>query len=167
MKISKPLVIIFLVLAAVGFLDATYLTVEHYLGVIPPCVIAGGCSVVLTSEWSVVYGIPIALLGSVYYLSLLILAVIYLKTRSTSENNGSETLIVTASFTTIIGFLTSIFLVGLQLFVIKDICFYCIISAISSIALFVVGTLILLNYRRKIQTENHERLGRSTASEIM
>ena len=156
MRISKPLTFVFLALAFVGFLDATYLTVEHFLGAIPPCVIVGGCSVVLTSEWSVIMGIPVALMGSIYYLALLILTVVYLKTRSSSAN--AEKIMVVSSFATAIGLLASIFFVSLQLFVIKDICFYCVVSAATSTALFIVGVLILVNYRR---------LGRATASEMM
>jgi len=53
-----------LVLSAIGFLDATYLTVEHYRGEIPPCAIIGGCEAVLTSPQAKIADVPVALLGS-------------------------------------------------------------------------------------------------------
>ncbi|MEK7390789.1 MAG: vitamin K epoxide reductase family protein [Patescibacteria group bacterium] len=144
-KNLKTLAIIFLALAFVGFLDATYLTTQHYLGAIPPCVLTEGCSAVLTSEWSKVFGLPVALLGAVYYLVLLILVVAYLKT-------GREKFLLTASFMTALGIISSIWLVVLQFFIIKEICFYCMISATTSTALFVVGLFILVKSRRENQT---------------
>lgn len=134
----KTLAIIILALAFIGFLDATYLTVQHYLGAIPPCVLTEGCAAVLTSEWSKVFGLPVALLGAVYYLTLLLLAIVYLKT-------GREKILFGAAVTTFLGIIASIWLVILQFFIIKEICFYCMISATTSTALFVVGLCIFLN----------------------
>jgi len=56
----KIAAIIFLAVSAVGFLDATYLTVEHYRVGIPPCAILG-CEIVLTSAQSRIAGVPVAL----------------------------------------------------------------------------------------------------------
>lgn len=137
----KTLAIVILVLAFIGFLDATYLTVQHYLGAIPPCLLTEGCSAVLTSEWSKVFGLPVALLGAVYYLTLLLLAIVYLKT-------GRGKVLFSAAVVTFFGAITSIWLVILQLFIIKEICFYCMISATTSAALFVIGLLILVNGKR-------------------
>jgi len=69
-EISSSWMIAFAVVALLGFVDATYLTVEHYRGVVPPCTTAG-CEIVLTSEYSVLFGVPTALFGSVYYFLIL------------------------------------------------------------------------------------------------
>ena len=136
-KNLKTFAIIFLALAFVGFLDSTYLTTQHYLGAIPPCLLTEGCAAVLTSEWSKVFGLPVALLGGVYYLALLLLTTAYLKT-------GREKFMFTAAFMTALGIISSIWLVVLQFFIIKEICFYCMISATTSTALFLIGLFILL-----------------------
>ena len=68
---------IFGLFSFLGLLDAAYLTFEHFLGRIPACNIAG-CESVLTSRWATIGGIPLALLGAFYYLTLLLLAVFYL-----------------------------------------------------------------------------------------
>jgi uncharacterized membrane protein len=123
-----------------GFLDATYLTAQHYLGTIPPCVITTGCETVLTSEHSVIFGIPTALLGSFYYLLLFLLAVFSLDMK--------RGIIRFAAFLTPIGFLASLYFVYLQLFVIKEICSYCVVSAAASTILFVLGLFIIINLLR-------------------
>src|SRR3989344_9051477 len=79
--LSNWLPIAILIISAIGFADATYLTTQHFLGSPVACSILKGCEQVTTSPYSVIFGIPIALLGSLYYLTILILAVIYLDSR--------------------------------------------------------------------------------------
>ena len=127
----KIIAITFIVLSAIGFLDATYLTIEHYRGSVPPCAIAG-CEIVLKSGQSAVVGIPVALLGVIYYLTILILSIAYLE-------SGKITILRLASYLTIIGIIASAYFVYLQFFVIGQICQYCMISAGTSMGLFVAG----------------------------
>ncbi|OGI92528.1 hypothetical protein A3A09_00930 [Candidatus Nomurabacteria bacterium RIFCSPLOWO2_01_FULL_42_20] len=134
-KKMKILAIVFLVVAAIGFLDATYLTAQHYSGNIPPCLIAG-CEVVLVSPQSVIAGVPLALLGSIYYLALLILSIAYLDSKK-------KQFIRLAAYLAIAGFAASLYFVYLQLFVIKEICQYCMLSAGTSTTLFILGLFIL------------------------
>jgi len=122
----------FLIVAPIGFIDAAYLTIEHYLNRVPPCSIVSGCEVVTTSQYSAVFGVPIALFGALYYLAIIVGVVAYLDTKK-------EKILSWVSWATIIGFLTSIYLVGLQLFVLHAICLYCMGSAISSTLLFIFG----------------------------
>lgn len=135
-KNLKIAAIFFLVLSAIGFLDATYLTIEHYRGNIPPCTIEG-CEIVLTSAQSQVAGIPVSLAGSLYYLTILLLSIAYL-------DGKKEGLIRLASKLTILGFVASLYFVYLQFFVIKEICQYCMASAGTSTLLFILGMYILL-----------------------
>ena len=140
MKIPNWLIIAFLAVSFLGFLDAAYLTAQHYLGTIPPCVITTGCETVLTSEHSVIFGIPTALLGSVYYLLLFLLAIFSIDIK--------REIIRFAAFLTPIGFFASSWFVYLQLFVIKEICSYCVVSAATSTILFVLGLLIIIKSSR-------------------
>jgi uncharacterized membrane protein len=151
MKIHKWLLISFLALSFLGFFDAAYLTVEHYTNQIPPCSLVDGCEEVLTSEYSEVLGIPISLLGALYYLALFILTVAYLDT-------NQYKIIKLAAKLTFIGIVASTILLYLQVFVIKALCLYCIISAITSTVLFVLGIFVLRckqdEHREKIKAEN-------------
>ncbi len=132
MKKIRVLSITFLILSFVGFLDAAFLTVEHFLKAIPPCAIVSGCSTVLTSQWSTVFGIPVSLLGAIDYLILFGLTVAALST-------GNVKLQRLAAKVSVVGFLASAWLVYLQFFVIHEICLYCMVSAIISTAIFAVG----------------------------
>ncbi len=129
-----------LAVAPVGFLDSVYLAVEHYLDRTPPCSIVSGCETVTTSAYSVIMGIPLALLGSLYYLGIIIALVYYLDSRK------SWVLKWTSRFT-VVGFLFSLYLVYLQLFVLHAICSYCMLSALSSTVLFILGMLVLKSHR--------------------
>lgn len=59
-KKYKWLVLGFLILGFLGFLDATYLTVKHYLGTPINCSIFEGCEKVTTSQYATVGGVPVS-----------------------------------------------------------------------------------------------------------
>lgn len=139
--ISRTLAITFLVIAFLGFLDATYLAVEHFKGTIPPCTILQGCEKVTTSEYSVIWGVPVALVGSIYYLLVIVLSVMFLDLKN-------EKYFLYASYLTIFGFLAAIYFVFIQLAIIKAICIYCMFSALTSTLLFIIGLLVILKSRR-------------------
>jgi uncharacterized membrane protein len=56
-------------LALIGAGIAGYLTYTHFKGS-PPVCLTSGCEVVQNSRWSELFGIPIALLGMLTYLSI-------------------------------------------------------------------------------------------------
>ncbi len=128
--------ILFTILAFVGFLDAMFLTIEHVLEAPVPCSIIGGCETVLTSTYSEIGGIPVAFFGVLYYASIFLLALL-------SLTRMEKKYVVLASKLTFAGLCVSLVLVFLQLFVIKAICVYCMLSALTSMALFVAGMFAL------------------------
>ena len=146
----------FLPVSFLGFLDASYLTVKHFVGTPLPCSVLHGCEEVTTSQYSVIGGIPVALLGAVYYLAIFILILSVLRrnmfSSSGAENvalaNEDKLLNLTVRLT-VIGLLASLWFIYLQLFVIKAICLYCMFSAFTSITLFVFG-IIVLKFKSKI-----------------
>lgn len=126
----------FLALSLIGFLDSAYLSAKHYLGTPVACSIFEGCEKVLTSQYATIYGIPVALLGVFYYLTIFILTILYWDT-------GKAQFLQFAAYLTIAGFLASLWFVYLQLFVIGSICIYCIISAVASMLLFTLGLFVI------------------------
>lgn len=145
-KVKKIIGIILLCASLLGFIDATYLTVEHYMGSIPPCTISG-CEVVLTSTQSVIVGIPVALLGAIYYLLMFILSIIYLDSKK-------DNILHHASYFSICGFVASLYFVYLQIFVIDNICQYCMISAFTSTMLFITGMYALYMLKKEKNITN-------------
>lgn len=146
--LPSSLVIAISIIAIVGFADATYLSVEHFMGVIPPCSITGGCEKVLTSSYAVVLGIPVSLVGSVYYLLIVIGSLIFLESKHVAklEKHNSEILRISL-FLTIPGFLASLWFTGAQIFIIHSYCAYCLGSAIITTVLFVLTLVVFSKYR--------------------
>lgn len=114
--------------AFMGLLDSLYLTILHYKNLIPPCTI-GGCETVLSSRFATIGTVPIALIGVVFYLSILGLLFWWYQTRQ--KNLLSLLLLLTS-----IGFLIAILLVGIQAFVIHQYCLYCLSSELVDFLLF-------------------------------
>ncbi len=129
-------VITFIVVALLGLCDAGYLTIKHFRGEIPPCSILHGCEQVTTSVYSQILGIPVALLGALYYLAILFGCTLYLDTKNTK-------ILKYISYFTITGLLFSLYFTALQAFVIHSWCQYCLFSAFTSTTLFVNGMIYL------------------------
>ncbi len=127
---SPTVIAALLVLAGLGV--AGYLTYVHYEDIAPVCT-TGGCERVQASEYSELAGIPVALLGLIGY--VLIGASLFLR-----GDLGR----VTTFFLTLVGFLFSLYLTYLELFVIDAICQWCVASAVLMTALFAVATWRLL-----------------------
>lgn len=137
------MLLIFLLISFIGFADAAYLTATHYSGAAAACGILEGCDKVLASAYSVFAGYPVALLGAVYYLLLIAFLLMYLATKQ------KRFLLIAAGLTPI-GFLASLWFVYLQAFVLRAFCFYCLISALTSTLLFIIGSYILWKQKTKI-----------------
>src|SRR5437764_13870631 len=54
-------------LTLVGLADTIYLTVKHFTGGLVPCSLTGGCEQVLNSDYSTIFGLPLAALGAFAY----------------------------------------------------------------------------------------------------
>lgn len=125
-----------LILAGVGFADATYLTVEHYTSFSLPCSITNGCEAVTNSVYSLMFGIPVALLGSLYYVSVLIAIYVMLEF-------GAKQYLKYVALASTAGFVFSLWFVYVQIFLIGAICQYCMISACTSTLLFAASMKFL------------------------
>ena len=121
-----------LVLSVIGLFDATLLTVEHFTHRGLPCSFTNGCERVLTSKYSEVLGVPTAAFGVVFYLIVLFAMIMAI----TNKQNPSRRLMLGWGS---IGLLSSIILTGLQAFVIRAWCQYCLLSALTSTLIFVVA----------------------------
>lgn len=119
--------------ALVGLGDTLYLSYYHIIGAIPGCIILNGCDKVLTSPYSTPFGVPFAYIGLVFYVYMLA-AVVLLAIEPESKALRGGVLLYTA-----IGLLFSIGFELFQFFVIGALCMYCAISALVTLALFVVA----------------------------
>ncbi len=124
-------------LAAVGVLDALYLTLYKmgWVGSVV-CVTGEGCAIVQSSPYAEFLGLPTAFWGLLFYGLFLVLALI----RVEREDSGrwlNRALWGLALW----GVLFATYLTGVELFVIHAICTWCVVSWGIVILLFVLETL--------------------------
>jgi uncharacterized membrane protein len=129
-------------IAAIGVVETAYLTIAKFTtgSVICP---TSGCDKVLNSPYATVFGtVPLSLLGCLAYLSIAILALAP-KAVNPNTNKGLHSqlenktwqalFIITAAMV-----IFSSYLMYLMAFEIKELCIYCISSALFSLSLFVL-----------------------------
>jgi len=140
------------VLALLGLFDALYLTLNHYLpSVSLVCPVGGGCETVQTSSWSTLPpggGIPVALVGVAGYALLLLIALIALQRDQVGRLALPTLLLLIASG----GIGMSVYLVVLQLVVIRAICFWCMISALLESGIWIAAWLDWRRWRASSKT---------------
>lgn len=140
------LILLVVVLSLVGISDAGYITYEEFSGIIPPCSNGFQCEKVLTSQWAHIGPIPLSLLGLGYYATVFTIGVLlYLGVKKIPVPLPIISdwpleyflLLLTSS-----GALFSLYLIFLMGVVIQGWCFYCLISATTSLALFTISAII-------------------------
>jgi uncharacterized membrane protein len=132
-KVARRAVTLYAVAALVsliGLADSIYLTVEHLSGRSVRCTIVSGCSEVLSSPYASVRGFPLAAIGAFAYFTVFSLA-----TLAAFGYRGLGKLLAL-----IVGamFLTTLWLLYLQAFVIGHFCQFCLLSALVTITLTVL-----------------------------
>ena len=114
----------------VGLVDSIYLTVEHLAGRSVRCTITSGCSEVLSSPYASVRGFPLAAIGAIAYFVFFSLAT--LAAFGYRSVGKLLTLLVGAMF------VTTLWLLYLQAFVISHFCQFCLLSALVTTTLTVL-----------------------------
>src|SRR5438270_10283054 len=130
---SKKIVWSYLIAALVsmiGLADAIYLTVEHITGQSLRCTIITGCSEVLSSKYAQVGPVPLAAIGAASYFVVFSLAILALF--------GYRFARPLLGIIVGLMFLTTLWLLYLQAFVIHHFCQYCLLSAGVTITLTLI-----------------------------
>lgn len=131
-------------LSFLGFLDSTYLTVQHYSGQVPPCDVTHACEKVLTSQFATVGPIPIAAFGIGYFIVIMILTILYLQKK---QRRTLQALFVLSG----LAFLAALGLLGIQAFLLHAFCQYCVFAESMMTGIF--GTTAWAY----LQRENHNK----------
>jgi uncharacterized membrane protein len=118
-----------LALAVLGIGVAGYLVYVHYAGIDPVCNIAHGCHKVQASEYAELAGVPVALLGLVGYVMILVALLV-----------RGEAARMLAALVALVGFGFSAYLTYRELFTIDAICQWCVASAVLMTGLAIVCT---------------------------
>lgn len=129
----KKLPIAAVVLALIGLLDSVYLTVHHLTAEPVPCSLISGCETVLTSTYAEMAGVPLAAFGAAAYFAAFSLALL------AAFGNRNAWLFFGIAATGMAGF--TLWLLYLQAYVIGAFCQFCLISAATSLGLFIIAVL--------------------------
>jgi uncharacterized membrane protein len=116
-------------LTLIGIADAAYVARGNYTGAPLWCPILDGCNTVISSPYSRVFGVPMSYFGFIYYLFMFGLAA-RLAYEPFSSNLRFRAILYAA-----LGAASSIYFMYLQLGFIREICSYCLISAVTSFLL--------------------------------
>jgi uncharacterized membrane protein len=129
-------------IALIGLADAWYLTESAFKGAALICDVRGltGCNTVAQSEYSKIFGVPLALYGVFFYIGVFLISSICLF-------NEYRVLYKVLYIGGIIGLLSSTYFMFLQAFIIKAYCIYCIASFV--LAVLLAGLTSVL-WRKKV-----------------
>ncbi|MBI5123761.1 quinone-dependent dihydroorotate dehydrogenase [Candidatus Roizmanbacteria bacterium] len=143
---KMKMLVLSIVFTVFGIIDAGYLTYEHYQQVIPPCTvnrffpIASNCGKVLNSSYSVMFGVPLAVIGVFQYSFLLIAIIALIVFRK-------KVFVYWIIFQSMIGAIFSLYFMYIQLVILKSICIYCTLSALISFTIFFLSYKIFYKER--------------------
>jgi uncharacterized membrane protein len=126
-----------LLLSLLGIADSTYLSYEALTGGALSCTIKGleGCNVVAQSVYSHLFGIPLGVYGVVFYAAMFILTILVLMVPIRFAHDALAGLGIS-------GLIASLFFIGIQEFLIKALCVYCLASAAISFCACILSVLL-------------------------
>lgn len=130
--LANRLIWTFFGVAVLGWTASAILSAIHFWVLpIPEGVPTRGPMAVMMSPWAYVGPIPLATIGAVYYIGMMAAAALWLFTKSPLL----ERLLLPV---TALGVAFSAYFVYLQLFVIGEICPFCMVSAAATTLLFII-----------------------------
>jgi len=139
-RLQKRLYAAASVIALLGLADGIYLTVEHVTGRTAECIASSGCQDVLSSKYAAIGPIPLAAVGALAYFTAFSAAL--LAAFGYTKCHVLLTLVVAGMF------VTTLWLLYLQAFVLHAFCDYCLFSAaITTVLTGIVITNTLLRDR--------------------
>ena len=127
-------------LALIGLGDSLYLTIEHLSGRSVRCTVIAGCAEVLSSSYATIGDVPLAALGAAAYFAVFSLAVL--------AAFGYRFAAPVLRTIVILMFLTTLWLLYLQAFVIRHFCQFCLLSAAVTIMLTIIVSVLRWSHSR-------------------
>lgn len=118
-------------IALIGLADAVYLTVKHFKNEQVPCSLVTGCEQVLTSSYAEIFGIPTAFYGAVAYFLAFSLAIL--------AAFGNRRMWFIFGLLTTVMLIFTVWLTYVQGFLIEAFCQFCLLSAATTLTLFVTA----------------------------
>ena len=130
-------VVSILLLAFLGIANSAYLAQQKANGEPLICDIQNfsGCNIVAASEYSKLFGIPLAEYGIIFFSILFVLAALELVI-------FDQLLRRVLQGVSLVGVAASLYFTLIQAFVIQAFCMYCLVSALVTLLIFILAGLI-------------------------
>ena len=128
-----------IILTIIGLLVSIYMTIYKITSNDSMCIGSGDCKTVNASRYAEVYGIPVAVLGVAGYSA--ILAVLLIGNRPGFLQQNGTLLFFGLSLT---GFLFTLYLIFVEVALIKAYCPFCITSQTAMTIIFVISVIRLV-----------------------
>jgi len=128
-----------IILTIIGLLVSIYMTIYKITSNDSMCIGSGDCKTVNASRYAEVYGIPVAVLGVAGYSA--ILAVLLLGNRPGFLQQNGTLLFFGLSLT---GFLFTLYLIFVEVALIKAYCPFCITSQTAMTLIFIISVIQLV-----------------------
>ncbi len=133
--------LLLMALGLIGLFDSIYLLWEYTSPANPMVCVGGGCDAVRASAYSHLGGLPVPVYGVFMYACLILLLFLYpLLPTSIARLTGYVVVLISGA-----AFLFSVYLTGIEAFVLHSWCVWCVLSALLVTAIFL---LALLDRRR-------------------
>lgn len=126
-------------LAVVGLLVSIYMTIYKLTSNNAMCLGSGDCSTVNASKYSEVNGFPVASIGILGYAA--ILATLYFEKRKKNFRENSALILFGLALT---GFIFSVWLVYVEIALLKALCPFCVASQIAMTLIFIIAVARLI-----------------------
>ncbi len=137
-----------ILITMIGLAVSIYMTIYKLTNNDSMCIGNGGCSIVNESVYAEIYGIPVAAFGVFGYLAIMSILILEKKAGPSIALRASAFFEQNATMLTfgltLIGFLFTLYLIYLELFVIKAICPFCVTSQVSMTLLFILSVIRLI-----------------------
>ena len=136
-RLKRTLALLILLLAFFGMADAAYLATHAFSGEPLICDIGSlsGCTIVASSTYSVLFGVPLAVYGVVFYALVFVLAALEL----VFFNALLRRLLQGAA---VVGAIAGIVFTFIQVYLINALCIYCLMSAVVSFLILVCASML-------------------------
>lgn len=119
---------IIVLFSVLGLAVSLYLVLTKALGITVPCSFTGGCETVLSSKYSSLFGVPLAVLGVVFFSGSVFFSLLA---------NHYDSVRKFLTYYLGLGALFSLGFLFIQFFVIKQICQYCLVTDLIAILILI------------------------------
>lgn len=126
--------IVISLLGVCGFLVAAHIRYHKKTNQVLVCPIKFDCNTVINSDYSKFFGIPVEILGMIYYGLIFFTYLFFILLANIVPNILVGFMIIVSH----IALIFSLYLLFVQIFILRKLCSWCIVSAIISACIFVL-----------------------------